>query len=144
MSQGDRDHLRAQLIRHEGMRAKPYRDTVGKLTIGVGRNLDDVGIAENEAEYLLAGDIERATRGLVARYPTWFPDLDPVRQAVLVNMAFNLGLSKLAAFTHMLAAVASKQYGLAADEMITSRWALQVGDRAVELAAQMRTGQWGF
>lgn len=138
----DRERLLAQLRRHEAVRLKPYRDLVGKLTIGVGRNLEDVGITEAEADYLLNGDVDRATRSLFARYPSWFTELDPIRQAVLVNMAFNLGLTRLAGFTHMLAALAGKQYGLAADEMITSKWALQVGDRAVELAAQMRTGEW--
>lgn len=138
----DRSRLREQLMRHEGVRLKAYRDTVGKLTIGVGRNLDDVGIADHEAAYLLSGDIDRAVRGLTARYPSWFPELDPVRQAVLVNMAFNLGLSSLAGFIHTLDCVARGQYGEASDRMLQSKWAEQVGHRAVELAAQMRTGQW--
>lgn len=137
-----RARLRAQLKRHEGVRLKPYRDTVGKLTIGYGRNLDDVGVAQHEADYLLSGDIDRAVKGLVARYPSWFPQLDPVRQAVLVNMAFNLGLSRLAGFTRTLACVARGQYGEASDHMLDSKWAQQVHHRAVELAAQMRTGEW--
>jgi lysozyme len=138
----DRDKLRAQLVRHEGMKLRPYRDTVGKLTIGVGRNLDDVGISKDEAHYLLSGDIDHAVRGLLGRYPSWFPDLDPVRQAVLVNMAFNLGLAGLGSFTRMLDAVSHRQYGLAADHMVASKWAHQVGHRSGELAAQMKTGQW--
>ncbi len=138
----DRQKLRAQLIRHEGERLKPYLDTVGKLTIGVGRNLDDVGITADESAYLLSGDIDRATRGLFARYPTWFPTLDPVRQSVLVNMAFNLGLARLAGFTRTLACVAGGQYGDAADAMRQSKWATQVKGRAVELSEQMRTGAW--
>lgn len=142
MSTADRMKLAAQLQRHEALKLKPYVDTVGKLTIGIGRNLDDTGITEAEALYLLEGDIDRVTRGLVARYPTWFPELDPVRQAVLVNMGFNLGLGGLASFTKMLAAIAAKQYGQASDEMIVSKWAQQTGHRAGELAAQMRTGQW--
>jgi lysozyme len=138
----DRSQLRAQLTRHEGLRLKAYRDTVGKLTIGVGRNLDDVGITDHEAAYLLSGDIDRAVRGLFARYPAWFPKLDPVRQAVLVNMAFNLGLTGLAGFRRTLDCVARGQYGEASDAMLESKWADQVGQRAVELAAQMRTGAW--
>lgn len=139
-----RAKLRAQLTRHEGVRLKPYRDTVGKLTIGVGRNLDDVGIASHEAEYLLSSDIDRAVRGLVARYPEWFPNLDPIRQCVLVNMAFNMGLTTLASFRTTLACVARGQFGEASDAMLQSKWAQQVGNRAVELAAQMRTGEWQF
>lgn len=142
MSQVDRDKLRAQLIRHESMVLHPYRDSVGKMSIGVGRNLDDVGISSDEAQYLLSGDIDRAVKGLVGRYPTWFPDLDPVRQAVLCNLAFNLGLAGLSGFTRMLDAVARKQYGQASDELMDSKYAAQVGSRAGELAAQLRTGVW--
>jgi lysozyme len=137
----DRDRLRTQLKRHEGLRLHPYRDSVGVLTIGYGRNLEATGINEDEAEYLLSHDIDRAVRGLLARY-AWFGALDPVRQAVLVNMAFNLGLSSLAGFTGTLAAVASGDYETAAAHMLASKWAAQVGGRARELAVQMRTGQW--
>jgi lysozyme len=140
----DRAKLREQITRHEGSRRFPYRDTVGKLTVGVGRNLTDVGVFPHEAAYLLSGDIDRAVRGLATRYPEWFPKIDPVRQAVLVNMAFNLGLTGLAAFRKTLDFVARGQYGEASDAMLQSKWAGQVGSRAVELAAQMRTGQWQF
>lgn len=138
----NRDRLRDQLVRHEALRLRPYVDTVGKLTIGVGRNLDDTGITPDEAMYLLSGDIDRATRGLVARYPNWFPALDPVRQAVLVNMAFNLGQAGLASFTHTLASIARGEYVQAASQILESKWARQVGARARELSAQMRTGEW--
>lgn len=140
MSDGDR--LRDQLVRHEGLRLKPYVDTVGKLTIGVGRNLDDVGIFTEEAMYMLTGDITRATRGLVTRYPHWFPALDPVRQAVVVNMGFNLGLSRLARFVRTLGSIERGEYARAADEMLESTWARQVGARARELSDQMKTGTW--
>ncbi len=143
MTQGllDRERLRSQLVRHEGTRLKAYVDTTGHLTIGCGRNLETTGISHDEAAYLLSNDIDRVVRGLTSRYP-WFVILDPVRQAVLVNMAFNLGLAGLSTFTRMLAAVSHRQYGLASDEMIASTWAQQIGHRAGELAAQMRTGQW--
>jgi lysozyme len=142
MSTEDRAKLRAQLVRHEALKLKPYVDTVGRLTIGVGRNLDDQGINEDEAFYLLSGDIDRVIRGLLARYPGWFPTLDPVRQATLVNMGVNLGLGGLAGFTRMLDAIARGDYARAADEMTASKWATQVGMRAGELAVQMRTGAW--
>ena len=141
MTATDRRKLRDQLDRHEGVRLKPYKDPVGKLTIGAGRNLTDVGISHTEAAFLLENDITRAQTGLLARYP-WFADLDSVRQAVLVNMAFNMGLSSLASFIHTLDCVARGQYGEASDRMLESKWAKQVGQRAVELAAQMRTGAW--
>jgi lysozyme len=138
----DTAKLRAQLQRHEGVRLRPYRDTVGKLTIGCGRNLDDVGISAGESDVLLTNDIDRAVHGLVVRYPDWFPALDPVRQAVLVNMAFNLGLSGLAGFVRTLDCVARGQFADAADRMLQSKWAKQVKGRATELAAQMRSGVW--
>lgn len=133
--------LREQLIRHEGYRQFPYRDTVGKLTIGCGRNLDDVGISRTEAETLLDWDIAHAEAGLRQRY-VWFPDLDPVRQAVLVNMTFNMGLVTLGQFRNTLAMVASGDYEGAALGMLQSKWATQVGNRAKELAEMMRTGAW--
>ena len=144
MTTFDRSSLVAQLKKHEAVKLKPYIDSVGKLTIGVGRNLDDVGITAAEADFLLQGDIDRVTRGLLARYPIWFADLDPVRQAVLVNMAFNLGVAGLAAFTTTLAAVAAHQFDLAARAMLNSTWATQVGARATEVATQMRTGTGGL
>jgi lysozyme len=142
VSADERAKLRAQLVKHEGLRLKPYFDTVGRLTIGVGRNLDAVGITDNEAQYLLSGDIDRVIRGLFGRYPEWFPTLDPARQAVLVNMGFNLGLSGLAGFTRMLDAVARGDFAGASEEMTRSKWASQVGARAAELSVQMRTGAW--
>lgn len=154
MTLTDRDQLRAQLVRHEAERLKPYMDCCGKpwrlcacrpqgkLTIGIGRNLDDVGISRAESGYLNSNDVDESVRGLVARYPTWFPDLDPVRQCVLVNMAFNLGLSRLASFRQMLHYAALGDFEKAADEMLASDWAQQTGHRAGELAAQMRSGVW--
>lgn len=141
MNLEDRDKLRSQVMRHEGLRLKPYRDSVGKLTIGYGRNLDDKGIAIHEAAYLLSGDIQDATLSLVNTYP-WFESLDSVRQAVLINLCFNLGPTKLAKFHATLQAIAAKQWGEASDHMLDSLWAQQVGHRATELAAQMRTGAW--
>lgn len=136
----DRARLRDQLARHEGLRLKIYVDTVGKRTIGYGRNLDDKGIKIHEASYLLSGDIQDATQDML-RYP-WFESLDPVRQAVLVNMSFNLGPTKLAKFQRTLDAIAHKQFGRASAHMLDSLWAQQTGQRAVELAAQLRTGEW--
>jgi len=136
----NREALKAQLIRHEGARLKPYHDTVGKLTIGVGRNLDDVGITPVEMLVLLDTDITRAEAGLRAAWPH-YDRLDPVRQQVLVNMAFNLGVPGLLAFKNTLAAVERGDYEAAYVEMIDSKWAKQVGARATELSAQMKTGR---
>lgn len=141
MSMLDRERLRAQLIRHEGEKLKAYIDTVGKLTIGCGRNLEDVGLSHDEAQYLLSNDIDARVRALFVMYPTWFPQLDPVRQSALINMAF-MGLARLAGFTKMIAALEHEDYVTAAEEMLHSKWARQVGARARELSLQMRTGEW--
>lgn len=133
----NRTRLKAQLVRHEGLRLKPYRDTVGKLTIGVGRNLDDVGITEDEAGQLLDNDVTRAYHELVRAVPS-FGSLDEDRQHVLLDMAFNLGVPRLLEFKKMLAAVESRDFDQAAAEMLDSRWARQVGRRAETLAAMMR------
>jgi lysozyme len=139
MTSDARAALRAQLIRHEGSRAKPYRDTVGTLTIGVGRNLEDVGLFPHEIETLLETDIARTIDGLMAALP-WVADLDDVRQRVLVDMAFNLGVAGLLGFRRTLAAVQAGDYEAAARGMLASLWATQVKGRALTLARMMRTG----
>ncbi len=128
--------LREMLMIHEGLRLKPYKDTVGKLTIGVGRNLDDVGISKHEAFFLLDNDIENSIAELRTTFD-WFDNLDLERKAVIVNMHFNLGLGRLLGFRHMLEAVAAELYEDAARHMLDSKWADQVGNRAVELAEIM-------
>jgi len=133
--------LREQLIRDEGVVLKPYFDSVGKLTIGVGRNLDDVGISRHEAEYLLDQDILRASEALLAHLP-WINDIDSVRRAVLINMAFNMGIGGLLQFKKTLTAIKLSDWHGAARHMLDSKWAAQVGPRATRLAKQMRTGVW--
>lgn len=140
MTSKERQALFADLIRDEGIRSKAYVDTRGKVTVGVGRNLTDVGISTSEAMQLLDNDVATILARLPAKLP-WFGRLDPMRQRVLVNMAFNLGLDGLLSFKQMLSALKSGDYDGAADEMLDSDWAEQVKDRAIRLAQQMRTGQ---
>ncbi len=128
------------LIRFEGLRLKPYQDSTGNLTIGVGRNLTDRGISEEEALHLLANDIVFFYRELGARY-AWFNHLDDVRQLALVTMAFNLGMEGLAGFRELLVALMLKHYNVAAEAALNSKWAKQVGKRAVETAEMLRTGE---
>ena len=130
--------IEAMLLRHEGLRTKPYLDTVGKLTIGVGRNLDDVGITEAEAMLMLRNDIA-AHREELSRYP-WFARLNDTRQAVLIDMHFNLGAVRFAGFVRMIEALERGDYVAAAGEMLNSRWAAQVGNRARELSTIMMRG----
>lgn len=139
MTLNDRAALCAQLMRHEGVRLKPYTDTVGKLTIGCGRNLTDRGISEDEAHYLLENDVDACIRDLSRL--AWFADLDPVRQRALVDLCFNVGMAALLGFQHALAAMAIGDYPAAADGFTASRWYQQVGVRGPAIVAMVRTGQ---
>lgn len=131
--------LVAELKRDEGVRLRPYFDTVGKTTIGVGRNLADGGISQSECELLLQNDIARTIRWLDRNLP-WWRALNAVRQRVLIHMAFNLG-GNLLTFINTLAAIQHSDYEAAANEMLASKWATQVGQRALRLANAMRTGK---
>ncbi len=129
-----------QLKRHEGLKLKPYKCTAGKLTIGYGRNLDDVGITEIEAEDLLYHDLKKIKHNLSLR--GFYVALSGARADAIDNMAFNIGISGLFKFKKMIAAIESQDYELAAKEMLDSKWAKQVPNRANELAEQMRTGEY--
>ena len=130
-----------QLKRHEGIKLTPYRCTSNKLTIGVGRNLEDVGISEQEAEMLLQNDIQEAVKQLKERFP-WTLELDEVRFAALINFTFNVGIGTVSKFKNAMALLKAKNYDMAADEFLQSRWAKQVGQRAIEVTDQIRTGEW--
>ncbi len=131
------DAITADLKRDEGLRPKPYRCSAGKLTIGYGRNIEDVGITEDEAEILLDHDIRQARTDLDHALP-WWRDLPASWQRGLVNMRFNLGLTRLLGFKRMLAALQAGDGDRAADEALDSKWAQQVGARARRVAALYR------
>ncbi len=128
-----------QLILHEGLKLKPYRCTAGKLTIGVGRNLEDKGISRDEALMMLKNDVEEVEKAL-STY-TWFKSLDEIRQKVLIDMAYNLGVGGLMQFKRMIASIEKGDYKSATSEMMNSKWAKQVGKRSDRLATMMRTGR---
>lgn len=130
-----------QLKRHEGIELKPYQDTVGKWTIGVGRNLDDIGISEQEAEMLLLNDIKEAERQLITTMP-WTQELDEVRFSALLNFVFNVGIGTASKFVNAMGLLKDEKYDMAADEFLQSKWARQVGNRAIEVTNQIRTGEW--
>ena len=136
----DHDKILEQLVAHEGMKTTVYRCPAGRLTIGVGRNLEDLGITPDEAMILLANDVERCCAELDLTGP-WWRALDDVRQRVLVDMVFNLGIRRFLGFKKMLRHVGFQAWDLAADEMLDSRWADQVGMRAKTLSDMMRSGQ---
>ncbi|MDP2172765.1 MAG: hypothetical protein Q8J62_03235 [Candidatus Cloacimonadaceae bacterium] len=89
------ERIKEQLLRHEGLRLKPYRCTAGKLTIGIGRNLKDCGISQTEAYVLLENDIQNCEKQILDEIPEIYNALDEVRKSVLLNMCFNLGIGGL-------------------------------------------------
>ena len=131
--------LLEDLMRDEGVVLKPYRDSVGKITIGVGRNLEDVGITQSEAIYLLTNDLAGVEKDL-DRNAAWWRDMSVGRQRALANMCFNLGWPRLKEFRMMLAAMESEDWEAAATEALDSRWAKQVGERANRVAELIRNG----
>lgn len=130
-----------QLLKgHEGYEQFPYKCTAGVVTIGYGRNLETRGLSESEASYLLMCDLKIAEDQLMDRYD-YFWGISGVRKAVLIDMMVNLGATRLAHFKKMHQALENRDYYEAADEMLDSRWASQVGVRALTLAQVMRTNR---
>jgi len=142
-----RNKLRKLLIRHEGLRLRPYQCTAGRWTVGYGHNLESHGeaiptsITIEQAEKYLDQDMASAESQCRSRMP-FFGGLSPVRQAVLIDMCFNLGINGLLGFKNTLAAVSSGDYARAAKQMLESKWATQVKTRAVRLARMMATDEW--
>lgn len=134
-------NIRSLLKYHEGVRSKPYLCTAGKTTIGVGRNLDDVGLSQDEIEYLFENDLRRVELELHRNFP-WANKLDEVRYAVLVDMLFNLGIGRLKGFRKFLSAMEKKDWKTAAVEMMDSLWARQVKTRATRLRDMVSSGKW--
>ena len=132
------DKLLAMLKTHEGLRLTLYKCPAGKWTIGYGRNLEDRGISEDEAQLFLENDVKYFYTQL-EKFPA-FHKCNEARQIVLVNMAFNLGIEGLRNFKMMWAAISLENWQGASIQMLRSKWAGQVGNRATELAEIMRTG----
>lgn len=146
----DLDSLAEDLLADEDIRLHVYDDATGEPlhpgmtlkghpTIGIGRALDTNGISREEAQMLLRDDMIRCTDDLLRALP-WIDDLNPVRQRVLANMAFNLGTAGLLQFHAALTLCQKGDYTGAANEMLKSQWAKQVGDRAIRLSNRMRMG----
>lgn len=133
------DKLKGNLRRDEGIRGKAYMDTVGKITIGVGRNLTDVGLTDAEIDLLLTNDITRVALELDTNLP-WWRQLDDDRQNALANMCFNLGINRLLEFHYFLKALKEERWADAVAELKNSRWAIQVGQRAIRIEAVIQGG----
>lgn len=136
----NKNKLADQLAIDEGKRRRMYLDTVGKWTAGVGRNVSDRDFSDDEIALMLKNDIAIVQRELDINVP-WWHLLTDARQNVLANMCFNMGIRRLLGFKKMLAHLIMRRYDDAAKEMLSSKWAQQVGQRAVRLAEMMKTGE---
>ena len=141
---GDAVDLKKQLKRDEGSVSHAYEDNLGFTTIGVGRLIDfrrGGGLRDSEIDFLLSNDIAEKTAQVLAAFP-WASKLNEPRRAVLINMAFQMGIRGLGGFHRMLGSIEDGQYSEAAMEMVDSLWAQQTPERAKRLAKQMVTGEW--
>lgn len=137
------------IAKHEGRRNAVYNDSRGIPTVGIGHNIQahplpdgwTSPLTDDQVDQLFQQDLAEATTALVQALP-WFSNLDPVRQAVVVDMGFNLGVPTLLTFHHTLGFIQGGQWKLAAANMLESLWAKQVGPRATEDAAMMVSGEW--
>ena len=126
--------LATELLKiHEGFSNKVYKCSANILTIGYGRNLEQRGITQAEATFLLKNDVAEADTWCL-EHLDYYKDLSSARKAALIDMYVNLGASGLLGFKKMHKALLNKDYKLAKAEMLDSRWATQVGNRSTELA----------
>jgi len=139
MNDTQKAKLRQMLLDDEGYRQFPYKCTAGKLTVGIGRNLEARGISKEEAFYLLNQDIDYFTDFLKDNLP-FFDSLSENRQNVLVNMCFNLGTHGFMKFKKMINHVSKGQFEQAVAEMLDSKWIQQVPNRAMRLCEMMKEG----
>jgi lysozyme len=135
----ERQLLVEQLIDHEALRLKPYYDTAGKITIGVGRNLSDKGLTDQEAFALLGHDIDECINDLATF--AWFAALDSVRQRAVIDFRFNRGAAGFRDFRHFVHYMAIGDFLKAAGALRDSPWYGQVKRRGVRLARMIETGQ---
>ena len=141
--------LKDMLCRHEGVESHAYLCSQNFTTIGVGRNIDagnegrsrGLGLSDDEVDYLLQNDIDRVTEELDGEY-SWFAGLNNARSDAMIDISFNLGQTKLRSFRKALQAMGSGDWEEASKQFLDSRWREQTGNRAVELAEIIRTGEY--
>ncbi|MDJ0764859.1 MAG: hypothetical protein QNJ97_17895 [Myxococcota bacterium] len=135
------DNIKRLLLWHEGYRQKPYLDTEGIVTIGIGFNLDEVGLSLEESLLVLEHRLRAMRAELINALPE-YNRLSSARKAVMLDMTYNLGVPRFRGFKKMWQAVRDRNWSRAAEEMLDSKWARQVGARATRLAEMMRSGEW--
>ena len=143
MTSAERENVRQDLVRDEGLRLTAYTCPAGYITVGVGRNLEGRGISKAEAFVLLDNDINACLEDLATF--AWWGALNPVRQKALLNLRFQLGSGGFRAFKDMLAALERRDYVAAAAAARDSKWArVDSPERALRVTAQIETGAEGF
>ena len=133
------DQLAAQLTIDEGKRRRIYADTAGKQTVGVGRNMTDRDLSDDEIGLMLKNDIAMVCSQLDKAAP-WWKSLSERRKQALANFVFNVGIATALTFKNTMQLMQSGQYTAAADEMMRSKWAGQVGARAHRITTMIREG----
>ena len=133
------DYSRYLIVKHEAKRKKPYLCTANKTTIGIGRNLDDKGLSDNEIELLFLNDYKDAVKTCSILFSN-FSTIDLKRQAALIDMAFNLGHTRFRKFKKLINAVEYYKWSEAAIEAKDSDWYHQVGERGVRIVSILETG----
>jgi len=130
---------------HESVETYAYKCSAGKITIGVGRNIDSgggLGLSDDEIDYLLANDLQRVEAELLQSFE-WYDDLNDARKDAMMDMCFNMGLPRLRKFKRALAAMSANLYEIAAVEFLDSLWARQVGHkRSTTISEMIRTGEY--
>lgn len=136
-----REAAKVMLVRNEGLRLKPYKDTAGNITIGVGRNLDEVGVTRREALMLLDNDLDTAISGVKAIFgEPFYEEINDVRRLALIDLVFNLGRGGLLSFHYTVRAILKKDWALASENLLASKYAKQVGSRANRNAFMLNYG----
>ncbi len=133
----DIDQLKSDLIADEGLHNKPYLCPAQKITIGVGRNLESLGLSDDEISYLLNNDINRVITELNKNIP-WWKTLPEQQARAIANMCFNLGWPRLSQFKKMFAALQAHDYEEAEREALNSKWAKQVGNRTTRICSLIK------
>jgi len=126
------------IIKHEGLKLKPYRCPAGKLTIGVGRNIEDNGISRNEAMIMLENDIFRCIDELTTIFGSDFKTYPVKVQTALIDMIFNLGKTRFMKFHHMIKAIKNQDWDRASKEAVNSKWCKDVGNRCKDVAEYLK------
>jgi len=126
------------IIKHEGLKLKPYLCPAGKLTIGVGRNIEENGISEDEAMYLLNNDIKRCKTELMEIFDKDYITLPANVKIALIDMIFNLGKPRFLTFKKLIQAVKEGDFKKAAEEAKNSKWCRQVGSRCEDVCEMLR------